>query len=95
MQAEKIDFLVMQNDNTWLGGYVKWFTDIPARNGYDLVERPAIRDDEPMTLQARMNITVHPIIGSDGIWVWVCDNYLVKESGVESLHKSPQEMFSI
>lgn len=63
--------------------------------GYDLVERPAIRDDEPMKLQARMNITVHPIIGSDRIWVWVCDNYLITETGIEPLHKSPQTIFSI
>jgi Xaa-Pro aminopeptidase len=64
--------------------------------GYDLVERPAIRDDEPMKLEARMNITVHPIIGSDRVWVWVCDNYLITESGVsECLHKSPQEIYAI
>ena len=63
--------------------------------GYDLVERPAIRDDEPMKLQARMNITVHPIIGSEKIWVWVCDNYLITASGVESLHRSPQEIFEV
>ncbi len=64
--------------------------------GYDLVERPAIRDDEPMKLKARMNITVHPIIGSDRIWVWACDNYLVTESGVaESLHRTPQNIFEI
>jgi len=63
--------------------------------GYDLVERPAIRDDELMKLQARMNITVHPIIGSNRIWVWVCDNYLITESGIESLHKTPQEIFEV
>ncbi|MBM4348524.1 MAG: aminopeptidase P family protein [Deltaproteobacteria bacterium] len=63
--------------------------------GYDLVERPAIRDDEPMKLQARMNITVHPTIGSDKIWVWVCDNYLLTETGFEALHKSPQEIFEL
>jgi Xaa-Pro aminopeptidase len=63
--------------------------------GYDLVERPAIRDDEPMKLKSRMNITVHPIIGSDKIWVWVCDNHLITKSGPEPLHKSPQEIFSI
>ena len=34
MKEQGIDFLVLQNDNEWLGGYVKWFTDIPARNGY-------------------------------------------------------------
>jgi Xaa-Pro aminopeptidase len=63
--------------------------------GYDLVERPAIRDDEPMKLKARMNITVHPIIGSDRIWVWVCDNYLITETGIQPLHKSPQEIFEV
>jgi len=64
--------------------------------GCDLVERPAIRDDETMKLQAGMNIAVHPIIGSDKIWVWVCDNFLITESGVcEHLHKVPQEIFEV
>jgi Xaa-Pro aminopeptidase len=64
--------------------------------GYDLVERPAIRDDEPMKLKPRMNITVHPIIGSDRVWVWVCDNYLITDSGVSPcLHKTPQEIFEV
>jgi Xaa-Pro aminopeptidase len=64
--------------------------------GYDLVERPAIRDDEPMKLEKRMNITVHPIIGSDRVWVWLCDNYLITEKGtLEPLHKMPQEIFSV
>ena len=64
--------------------------------GYDLVERPLIRDDEPMRLKARMNITVHPTVGSDRVWVWVCDNYLITESGAsECLHKTPKEIFSV
>jgi Xaa-Pro aminopeptidase len=64
--------------------------------GYDLVERPLIRDDEPMKLQAGMNITVHPTVGSERVWVWVCDNYLVTESGVsECLHKTPKEIISV
>jgi Xaa-Pro aminopeptidase len=64
--------------------------------GYDLVERPLIRDDEPMKLKAQMNITVHPTIGSEKVWVWVCDNYLITDSGVsECLHKTPQEIFSV
>lgn len=64
--------------------------------GYDLVERPLIRDDEPMKLKPRMNITVHPTVGSDRVWVWVCDNYLITESGVsECLHKTPKEIFSV
>jgi len=64
--------------------------------GCDLVERPAIRDDEPMKLKANMNITVHPTIGSDRLWVWVCDNYLITESGASPcLHKIPQKIFSV
>jgi Xaa-Pro aminopeptidase len=34
MKEKKIDFLLMQNSNDYLGGYVKWFTDLPATNGY-------------------------------------------------------------
>jgi len=64
--------------------------------GYDLVERPAIREDERMKLKTNMNITVHPIIGTDRVWVWVCDNYLITDSGVsECLHQTPQHIFSV
>jgi len=59
--------------------------------GYDLVERPLIRDDEPMKLQVGMNIAVHPTIGTDRVWTWVCDNYLITETGVsECLHHTPK-----
>ncbi|MCX7931694.1 MAG: Xaa-Pro peptidase family protein [Rhodovarius sp.] len=34
MADRGLDALVMQSSNDWLGGYVKWFTDIPAHNGY-------------------------------------------------------------
>ena len=34
MRERGIDALIMQNTNDWLGGYVKWFTDVPAYNGY-------------------------------------------------------------
>jgi Xaa-Pro aminopeptidase len=34
MAALNIDALVMQNASDWLGGYVKWFTDVPAHNDY-------------------------------------------------------------
>jgi Xaa-Pro aminopeptidase len=29
-----LDALVMQGREDWMGGYVRWFTDIPANNGY-------------------------------------------------------------
>ena len=34
MKQRGLDVLVMQNQNDWLGGYVKLFTDLPATNGY-------------------------------------------------------------
>lgn len=34
MAAQQIDALVLQGQNDWLGGYVRWFTDLPAQNGY-------------------------------------------------------------
>ena len=49
--------------------------------GTTLVERPAIRDDEPMTIQAGMNITIHPFAISKDVWAPVTDNYLVTENG--------------
>src|SRR5437879_3689868 len=48
MRERKIDTLVMQNANDWLGGYVKWFTDIPATNGYP--KTVLFHAAEPMTL---------------------------------------------
>jgi Xaa-Pro aminopeptidase len=34
MAEQGIDALLMQSSNDWLGGTIKWFTDIPANNGY-------------------------------------------------------------
>jgi Xaa-Pro aminopeptidase len=36
MAEQNIDALVMQATQDWLGGYVKWFTDEPATNGYPI-----------------------------------------------------------
>jgi Xaa-Pro aminopeptidase len=64
--------------------------------GYDLVERPAVRDDEPMKLAANMNITVHPIVASPRYWLSIWDNWLVTETGPsERLHKVAQEILTV
>ena len=34
MENDGIDVLLMQNNNDHMGGYVKYFTDLPATNGY-------------------------------------------------------------
>src|SRR5579872_5299576 len=36
MELNKIDVLLMQNNSDQMGGYVKYFTDLPATNGYPL-----------------------------------------------------------
>jgi Xaa-Pro aminopeptidase len=64
--------------------------------GYDLVERPAIRYDEPMKIKARMNISVHPAATNKMVWATVCDNYLITEAGVSAcLHKTPKEIIVV
>ncbi len=61
--------------------------------GYDLVERPLIRNDEPMKLRAGMNICVHPGAVSPTAWANACDNYMVTEIGVsDCLHAFPKEI---
>jgi Xaa-Pro aminopeptidase len=59
--------------------------------GYDLVERPLIRSDEPMTIAQDMNIVVHPTYIRGHVLSWVCDNYLIEANGPsERLHCFPE-----
>jgi Xaa-Pro aminopeptidase len=59
--------------------------------GYDLVERPLIRSDEPMTIAQDMNIAVHPTYMRGHVLSWVCDNYLIEADGPsERLHRFPE-----
>src|ERR1700761_7111396 len=34
MRALQFDALVLQNSSDWVGGYVRWFSNQPATNGY-------------------------------------------------------------
>lgn len=64
--------------------------------GYEVVERPLIRDDESMTIGANMNIGIHPSLSNDQIFVTVCDNFLTHADGtVERLHKTPQTIVEL
>jgi Xaa-Pro aminopeptidase len=59
--------------------------------GYDLVERPLIRHDEPMSIETHMNIVVHPTYMRGRVLSWVCDNYLIGPNGPgERLHRFPE-----
>ena len=64
--------------------------------GYDLVERPLIRHDEPMTIEKDMNIVVHPTYVHKGMLSWVCDNYLIGSNGPgDRLHQFPEEIIEV
>jgi hypothetical protein len=34
MRAQQVEALVVQNSSDWVGGYIRWFTNQPATNGY-------------------------------------------------------------
>jgi Xaa-Pro aminopeptidase len=64
--------------------------------GYDLVERPLVRNDEPMTIAKDMNIVVHPTYVHNNMTSWVCDNYFIEGSGPgERLHHFPEEVVEL
>lgn len=64
--------------------------------GYDLVERPLVRLDEPMPIMKGMNITCHPTFISNGAFNTICDNYLIgAEGATERLHKTAQMIYEL
>jgi Xaa-Pro aminopeptidase len=63
--------------------------------GYHLVERPLVRFDETMRLKARMHLAVHPMYPSRDTYTWLCDNFLITETGTERLHDFPQEIVEL
>jgi len=64
--------------------------------GYDLIERPLVRSDEPMRLERGMNMVVHPSYATPTMFAHICDNYLVTEDGAcECLHKTPKVIFEL
>jgi Xaa-Pro aminopeptidase len=64
--------------------------------GYDLVERPLVRKDEPMRIHKNMNFACHPTWISSGIFNTICDNFLVGETGVTGrIHKVAEQLFEL
>jgi Xaa-Pro aminopeptidase len=64
--------------------------------GYDMVERPLLRDDETIPLAADMCVAVHPGFPTKTNFVFICDNFLIRPDGsVEHLHKIEQKIFEI
>lgn len=61
--------------------------------GYDMVERPLVRFDEPMRLECRMNLSMHPTYVTERTYSWACDNFLIGDDGqAERIHRFPQQI---
>lgn len=63
--------------------------------GYDLVERPLIRWDENMALEAGMCLAVHPALTANGAFSVLCDNVIIEADGPRLIHKTPRQLFQI
>ena len=62
--------------------------------GLDMVERPLIRADETMELQAGMCLAVHPGYDDGVVFAVICDNYMVEAGGVgPCLHQTAKQVF--
>lgn len=64
--------------------------------GYDIVERPLVRADESMSIEAGMLIALHPMYVRDGAAHWICDNVLIGPDGASApLHGIEQKVFEV
>lgn len=64
--------------------------------GYDMVERPLIRNDEPMSIEEHMAIVVHPGILNQRMFVHNTELYLIESDGPgPCLHKTPREIVEL
>lgn len=64
--------------------------------GYDMVERPLIRQDEPMTIEEHMAIVVHPGILNAQMFVHNTQLYLIEADGPGAcLHKTPADIVEL
>ncbi|HET6970043.1 MAG TPA: M24 family metallopeptidase [Phenylobacterium sp.] len=64
--------------------------------GYDMVERPLIRQDEGMSIAAGMNIALHPGFVTRAVNGLITDNYLVcGDEPPRRLHQTPQDVLVV
>ena len=64
--------------------------------GYDMVERPLLRNDETIPITADMCVAVHPGFPTKTNFVFICDNFLIHRDGsVEPMHKSEQKIYEV
>lgn len=64
--------------------------------GYDMVERPLIRNDETMRIQQDMSIVVHPGILNERMFIHNTELYMIEAAGPGAcLHKTPRHIFEL
>jgi Xaa-Pro aminopeptidase len=63
--------------------------------GYDMVERPLVRADEPMSIEKGMCLAVHPNYALDDLFMIVCDNYIVGADGSARIHNTERKVFEV
>ncbi len=65
--------------------------------GYDLVERPLIREDETFEVTANMNLAIHPTIAhGHAVFTTMCGNFVVGADGsMKRIHSAEQKVFEI
>jgi Xaa-Pro aminopeptidase len=64
--------------------------------GYDMVERPLIRNDEDMTIEENMAIVCHPGILNERMFVHNTDVYLIEATGPsQCLHSTAKQVFEV
>jgi Xaa-Pro aminopeptidase len=64
--------------------------------GYDMVERPLIRFDEPMPVGRDMVFSCHPTYVTERTYSWICDDFLVGANGItERLHQFPETIMEL
>jgi len=60
-----------------------------------MVERPMLRADETMPIEANMNFAVHPGYETPTMWTTICDNYIVGATRAERIHKTERKIFEV
>jgi Xaa-Pro aminopeptidase len=78
MEERKIDVLLMQNNNDFMGGNVKYFTDIPAVTGYPVTVTFPREDGMSVVWQGAMGSERKLPPEGDGVW-----------RGVTTVHGAP------
>ena len=63
--------------------------------GYEMVERPLIRQDESMSVCENMNLGLHASMLVGRNFMSNTNNFLIGPLGPERVHKMPQQLFEI